>query len=313
MGKLQWLSGARIKWGVIVLILVQGFMFSDVWAYYDKKNVHVEAYTAEDLALIVDDYQIKIKMIDEQIQSAKKDMDWLVQKINRISDSGRTVSRVMKTSVIEKEKRIQVLSKEKKRLEGALAKYEKSYNAKQKKMTPAATAPPKVIKPVATAVQKFQKAAQNTQVSFDKGKRARIEAAVKEAGLSDWVEVVPTDDGCAKLENTLPILFSSGSASLAKEYQTFLKKLADFLKSYDVKVYVNGFADPDPIKTAQYPSNFELGASRAANVVHTMVKNGLKPGIFNIGSTGEYRFTAKNPSNQKSFQRRANLTVVFSG
>jgi len=310
---LQWLSRNRFKWILVALILVQGFIFSNAWAYYDKKSVHLEAYTAEDLTLIIDDYQIKIKILEDQIQSAKKDMDWLVQKVNRIADSGRTVSRVMKTSVIKKEKRIQVLANEKKRLEGVFAQYRKTYDAKQKKMAPAAKIKPKAIKPIATAVQKFHKAAQNTQVSFNKGKRARIEAAVKKAGLGDWVDVVPSDDGCAKLENTLPILFSSGSASLAKEYQAFLKKLADFLKSYDVKIYINGYADPDPIKTPRYPSNFELGASRAANVVHTMVKNGLKPGIFNIGSTGEYRFTAKNPSSQKSFQRRAKLTVVFSG
>jgi len=311
MKLLQWLFRARM--GLMVLILVQGVVFSNAWAYYDKNNVHLEAYTAQDLVMIVDDYQVKIKILEEQIQSAKKDMDWLVQKINRIADSGRMVSRVMKNSVIKKEKRIQSLAKEKKRLKGILAKYSKTYAAKQRKEAPAPKAAPKKIKPIATAAPKFQKPAQETQASFDKGKRARIEAAVKKAGLGDWVDVVPTDDGCAKLENTLPILFSSGSASLAEAYQSFLKKLSDFLKSYDVKVYVNGFADPDPIKTARYPSNFELGASRAANVVHAMVKNGLKPGIFNVGTTGKYRFTAKNPSNKKSFQRRAQLTVVFSG
>lgn len=259
MEMVQWLSGARVKWAVILVILIQGFVFSNAWAYYDKKNVHADAYTAEDLSLVIDDYQLQIKMLNGQIQSVKKDMDWLVLKINRIADSGRTAPRTLKSSVIKKEKRIQVLAKEKKRLEGILAQYKKAYDAKQEKRAPVPKAEPKAIKPIATPVQKIQNAAQNTQASFDKGKRAKIEAAIKKAGLDDWVDVVPTDDGCAKLENTLPILFSSGSASLAKEYQAFLQKLADFLKSYDVKVYVNGYADPDPIKTARYPSNFELG------------------------------------------------------
>ena len=311
MEMLQWLSGAKTKLGVIALILVQGFISSNTWAYYDNKNIHLEAYTAQDLSLVIEDFQVKIKILEGHIQSAKRNIDWLVGKINRIEDSGRSVSWVMKNSVIKKEKRIQILNGKKKRLEDLLAKYRKIYVAKQNEMVSADKH--KGIKPIATAVQKFPEVAQDTQGSFDKGKRVRIEAAVKKAGLGDWVDVVPSYDGCAKLENTLPILFSSGSASLAKEYQSFLKKLANFLKSYDVKVYVNGFADPDPIKTPRYPSNFELGASRAANVVHAMVKNGLKPGIFNIGSTGEYRFPAKNPSNKKSFQRRANLTVVFSG
>ena len=100
-----------------------------------------------------------------------------------------------------------------------------------------------------------------------------IEDAVKKAGLEDWVEVMESDGSCAKINNTLPILFSSGSAALAKEYKSFLRKLARFLKPYDVKIYVNGYADPDPIHTKKYPSNLELGASRAANVVH---ENGEK-------------------------------------
>jgi len=100
---------------------------------------------------------------------------------------------------------------------------------------------------------------------------------------------------------------------VSKEYQSFFKKLASFLKPYDVKVLVNGYADTFPIRTKQYPSNFELGAARAANIIHALVKQGLKPSIFKIETTGEYRFAAKEPSKQKSFQRRAQVTVIFSG
>jgi flagellar motor protein MotB len=263
MDALRWNAGSRAKVVFMVAILVQGFLLSTVWAYYEKKSVHPEAYTSEELAMAIEEYQSQVKVLGGQIQNVKKDMDWLVLKINRIADSGRRVPSQLKSSVLKKQKRIQVLTKEKKRVETVLGRYQKTYAAKQAKNTVAATpAPkPKVMKPIATAtpVQKFRKAAQNTQPSFDKGKLAKIEAAIKKAGLEDWLEVIPTDDGCAKLENTLPILFSSGSAALAMEYKTFFKKLAGFLKSYDVKVYVNGYADPDPIKTDKYPSNFELG------------------------------------------------------
>lgn len=139
-----------------------------------------------------------------------------------------------------------------------------------------------------------------------------IEAAVQKAGLADWV-TINGDETCLRMETTLPILFTSGSAKIAKAYQDFLQKLAKFLKPYDVKVLVNGYADTDPIHTAQYPSNFELGASRAANIVHELVKQGLKPSIFKIETTGEHRFAALEPSPKKSFQRRARVTVIFSG
>jgi flagellar motor protein MotB len=125
--------------------------------------------------------------------------------------------------------------------------------------------------------------------------------------------VVSGDDTCLRIQTTLPILFTSGSAKVANEYQPFLKRLASFLKPYDVKVLVNGYADTVPINSKQYPSNFELGAARAANIVHQLVNQGLKPSIFKIETTGEYRFAAKEPSQQKSFQRRAQVTVLFSG
>jgi chemotaxis protein MotB len=115
------------------------------------------------------------------------------------------------------------------------------------------------------------------------------------------------------MKTTLPILFSSGSATVAREYKLFLKKLAAFLKPYDVKVLVNGYADTVPIKSKKYPSNFELGAARAANIVHQLVRSGLKPAVFKIASPGEYRFAAKEMSKQKSFERRAEVTVIFSG
>ncbi len=80
-----------------------------------------------------------------------------------------------------------------------------------------------------------------------------------------------------------------------------------------MKILVNGYADTVPIKNKKYPSNFELGATRAANIVHHLVGHGLKPSIFKIESTGKYRFASKGMSKQKTLERRAEVTVIFSG
>ncbi|MDD9304246.1 MAG: hypothetical protein HUK40_18610 [Desulfobacter sp.] len=94
--------------------------------------------------------------------------------------------------------------------------YEKAYAAKAEKMAPKKISNIKV-NPIAAATTKVPDA------SMTQGKISDIELAVKKAGLEDWVEVLNADGGCAKINNTLPILFSSGSAVLAKEYQSFLK------------------------------------------------------------------------------------------
>ena len=90
-------------------------------------------------------------------------------------------------------------------------------------------------------------------------------------------------------------------------------RIAKLLKVYDVKIMVKGYADIDPIHTKKYPSNFELGAVRAANVVHELIKNGLKPSIFQINSSGKYRFSANRELKQKALERRAEVTIVFIG
>ncbi|MCP3928538.1 MAG: OmpA family protein, partial [Bacteroidetes bacterium] len=116
---------------------------------------------------------------------------------------------------------------------------------------------------------------------------------------------------CLKLKTTLPILFPIGSAEIANEYKSFFMRFANLLKAYEVQIIVQGYADIDPIHTKKYPSNFELGAIRAANVVHELIKNGLKPSIFKINSPGKYRFSASGEPTQKALERRAEVTVVF--
>ncbi len=274
--------------------------------------LNTDAYTAEELEAVTKDYQNQVFVLDGQIRAIQKEADWLVVKINRIADSGRKVPADLNASVAFKTRKIARLEKEKAGLEKMLARYKKTgKNVKVPK-----THRVQRSKPVVNAAT-GKKVSVQTHVPASSGmsedpKKSDIVKAVKKAGLGDWVDVLGTGSGCTKMNNTLPILFSSGSAALAKSYKPFLKRLSLFLKPYDVKVHVSGFADSEPIRTSKYPSNFELGASRAATIVHEMVKYGLKPDIFKISTSGQYHFTAKVPSKNKSFQRRAQITVIFN-
>lgn len=292
---------------VLIPLYIILFYYADIAnGAYQTLKLDPKTYSIIELEGILGDYRTQVGVLNEQIHDTQKGLDWLIVKINRISDSGRSIPKLLHDSVELKEKKISRFKAQKKRLAGTIAKYQKIYDikkAREKKTTQIRV----------SSIPDLKDHVNGSGKSYVPAKLSDIEQAVKKAGLEDWVEVMAADGGCAKINNALPILFSSGSAALAKEYKSFLKKLARFLKPYDVKVYVNGYADPDPIHTKKYPSNLELGASRAANVVHEMVKNGLKPDIFKIGSTGEYRFTAKIQSSKKTFQRRAHLTVVFSG
>jgi chemotaxis protein MotB len=288
----------RILFVNMSILFILLFNFSTASGYSEKIELNPEAYSIAELKKVVEDYESQVTVLDKQIKDVNKDLDWLRLKINRITDSGNKVPRKLTTSVIEKGKKNAVLLKQKSRLEKSIKSLEKIYSKQKSAENLHSVIKSKSNEIVADDTDSFQKMSDLT-------------AAIKKAGLDDWVEIMNADNGCFKISNTLPILFQSGSASLAKEYQGFLKKLAGFLKPLDVKVIINGYADPDPIHTSKFPSNFELGASRAAIVGRQMVKYGLKPSIFKIGTTGEYHFAAKKQSREKSFRRRVQLTAIF--
>ncbi len=318
---------------ILLLIMVIGFVFPSMIfsaGYQEEKLFDGEFYTTEDLRRKIEHHTKQVDTLKKQIKSLETDIDWLVLKINQIEDTGRTASYSLKNSIKAKEKKVQTLSRSKSRLEYLVQYYSAMLDSTKKqeldeifnnkvpgfkmKEKPRLRSEKKIEKksiiastPVAmTPVLKLD------QDLYDGVSKLELETAVKKAGLSDWVEIVGTGS-CLRIETTLPILFPTGSAKLAGEYKSFFKKLAGFLKPYDVKVLVTGYADKVPIQNKKYPSNFELGATRAANIVHQFVSYGLKPSIFRIESTGKYRFAAKQPSVQKSLERRAEVTVIFSG
>lgn len=93
------------------------------------------------------------------------------------------------------------------------------------------------------------------------------------------------------------VLFASGAATLAQGGRAEIKKLAKTLreiaaripKNIDWVLRVDGHTDRVPIKTPQYPSNWELSTGRAISVVKYLVELGLPPGRLAATGFGEHR------------------------
>jgi chemotaxis protein MotB len=101
------------------------------------------------------------------------------------------------------------------------------------------------------------------------------------------------------------VLFPSGSAKLSKEGLAELKRVAEVLKTITNKVFrVGGFTDDAPIRTKQFPSNWELSSARALTVVHYFEGLGI-PGI-QLAATGFGKFqpTVLNDSAEHKAQNR---------
>lgn len=302
--------------------------------FQEEKLFDGDFYSPEELRAKIETHSKEIQDIDHQIKALETDIDWMVLKINQIQDSERTASSNLKESISRKEKKINTLQKSKNRLEYLVQYYSASLKSVKdedleeilrrkvpslefKKASPMQKEANIKVENISPKTEISMSPPSSSTVSnipneYNGINKSKLQAAIDQSGLNDWVEIIG-DGTCLRLETTLPILFPTGSANVADEYKSFFKKLAEFLKPYDVKILVNGYADTVPIHNKTYPSNFELGATRAANIIHQLVSNGLKPSIFKIESTGEHRFAAKELSKQKSLERRAEVTVIFSG
>ncbi|TAL99296.1 MAG: flagellar motor protein MotB, partial [Rhodanobacter sp.] len=100
-------------------------------------------------------------------------------------------------------------------------------------------------------------------------------------------------------------------AQLSPSADTVLQRLATILARFPNPLRVEGFTDNVPISTAQYPSNWELSAARAASVARLFAVNGVAPDRLGIIGWGEVRPLADNATAQGRNQNRRVLVVVM--
>jgi chemotaxis protein MotB len=92
------------------------------------------------------------------------------------------------------------------------------------------------------------------------------------------------------------VLFPSGVATLSDRANPVLARVADSLRRHYRYIRVEGHTDDQPIRTAGFPSNWELSAARAASVVHLLVDSGIDPARLGVSAYGEYRPIVPNDS-----------------
>ncbi len=104
------------------------------------------------------------------------------------------------------------------------------------------------------------------------------------------------------------VLFDSGSAMLDDKGHELLVKVAAQLVSSRNRIEVLGHTDDRPIRAAtsesRYPSNWELGAARAASVVRLLQSQGIEGSRMRATSTGEFEPMASNESKEGRARNR---------
>jgi chemotaxis protein MotB len=116
-----------------------------------------------------------------------------------------------------------------------------------------------------------------------------------------------------EIEINTDILFPSGAGDFSAQAAPVLDKLAEVLKPFSNPIRVEGHTDDRPIKTASFPSNWELSAARAASVVHEFTKAGIDPLRLEIVGFGEFHPRQSNDTIEgRNANRRVSILVLES-
>lgn len=113
-----------------------------------------------------------------------------------------------------------------------------------------------------------------------------------------------------QIELNSSILFSSGRASPSDQAKEIFSSLAGIFKGFDNPIQVEGFTDDIPIRSNQYPSNWELSAARAAATVQLLAEGGVRPQQMSAVGYGEYQPIARNDSPEGRAQNRRVVLMV---
>ena len=105
--------------------------------------------------------------------------------------------------------------------------------------------------------------------------------------------------------------FEPGSADLKKDVKRFLKRIAKVLRETPYKVVVEGHTDDTPIKSAKFPSNWELSSARASAVVRYLVDvEKLEPRRFSAVGYAQFKPRyALTPENRPK-NRRVEIVIL---
>ncbi len=157
----------------------------------------------------------------------------------------------------------------------------------------------------------------DTKITIEEitGLRSRQDSMLKD--LTDFIEERQLGDHIVLqvLENKIiiqikgQVLFKSGSAELNREAAPILDEIIEVISEYsEYKVNIKGHTDNVPISTPRFPSNWELSAIRATDVLKYLIEGGIHPARLTATGYGDVMPLVPNNSSEN---RATNRRVEF--
>jgi chemotaxis protein MotB len=137
----------------------------------------------------------------------------------------------------------------------------------------------------------------------------QVEAAMAQM-ISDGQLVVRRNADWLEIDILADTLFGSGSAALGRSATAAIETLATVLQAGTNQIRVEGHTDNIPIRTAAFPSNWELSSARAAGVVRILAGQGVDPARLSVLGLGEHRPREPNDTAAGRLANRRVLLII---
>jgi chemotaxis protein MotB len=136
---------------------------------------------------------------------------------------------------------------------------------------------------------------------------------VKQAGEQNGLEGISIQRSERGVVMTLAdkMLFESGEAVLSPSSHELLKKIGMIVNSAHTRVDIQGHTDDQPIRTPDFPSNWELSTARAVNVLRYLVAEvGVSPHRLSAVGLSKYHPLVPNTSAENKARNRR-VEIIF--
>lgn len=136
---------------------------------------------------------------------------------------------------------------------------------------------------------------------------------IESNGLGERVNVENKRKGLV-ISLTGEILYELGRADIRDEGREVLAMISDILIDIPNDIMIEGHTDNLPIRTDEFPSNWELSTARAVNVIEFLIEErDFDPARLSAAGYSEYRPVADNDNaDGRAENRRVEVVVLNS-
>ena len=151
----------------------------------------------------------------------------------------------------------------------------------------------------------------------DNGEKAKkvleqLKKLLAQGDMANHVSVTTDERGIIVTVLADKFTFDSGSADLKPSLKPVLDRVSSVIKSERSSVRIEGHTDDRPISNSRFPSNWQLSATRAANVLCYFVEtDGVSPDKINCVGYADQRPIVRNTTEEnRARNRRVEIVIL---